>query len=483
MDSFVRISAQNSSNIARDSLSINNIIDFEIPAGSVYDMSKCYISLPFRITETGDDVCGFILTDTVGNKLNPTRLIKNIHVKSDRLGVLEDIKEVGVLRNTLNNYIAEASKDCATNNVFGSYDNFGNVNTPFRLLRREGSEASEKHTVECQIYLKDIISLGNQEAYSTAKYGSLYITIELNLSAISVKQIQGTTDNADRIFPKASYMDKDSVEGERKDFENPGNQTDLTLFTLTTDAVYTNLKFSPFHVGQALTIIKGAGTGDVRSPNTIASIAQGADGKLVITFTGSILTAIGNPTSMSASVPDKTALYHIDAPEIVMSKTNNSPPDMFEIMTFNTELDSSASGTAINKVYQVAPNSVNVLVLSPIDDKGRSSFNGLVDYRFRVDNQEVTDRAVGSQTSLHYALLHDVFKNMGMLLKDVSEDELNLKRKEQQNITAAVSTAAVNELIGCALPDNGQPKLVDIEINSTAGPAQINIYSQVVKQF
>lgn len=482
MDSFFRISAQNSSNIARDSQSINNIIDFEVPAGSVYDMTKCYISLPFRITETGDDICGFILTDTAGNKLNPTRLIKNIHVRSDRLGVIEDIKEVGVLRNTLNNYIAEASKDCSTNNVFGSYDNFGNVNTPFRLLRRDGSEASEKHTVECQIYLKDIISLGNQEAYSTSKYGSLYITVELNLSAVSVKQIQGTTANASRILPKTTYFDRNSVLGDRKDFINPNNQTDLTLFTLTTDTAYTNLKFSPFHVGQALTMA-GAGTGTIRASNTISSIAQAANGKLVITFTGSILTAIGNPTGISASVPDKSGLYHIDAPELVMSKTNNTPPDMFEIMTFNTELDSSASGTAINKVYQVAPNAVNVLVLSPIDSKGRSSFNGLVDYRFRIDNQEVTDRPVGKKTSLHYALLHDVFKNMGMVLKDVSEDELNLARAEQQNTTSAVQLLAVQELIGCALPDNGQPKLVDIEINSSAGPAQINIYSQVVKQF
>jgi len=483
MDSYQRISALNSSNIANNLASgvqaTNSIIDFEVSAGDVYDLSKCYISLPFRVIESSGDVCGFIITDTEGNTLNPVRLIKNINVKSDRLGVLEDIKEVGVLRNTLNNYSLKADKDSRTDSVFGSFDSFGNVNSPFRLLRREGNEASEELTVECQIYLKDLLNLANQDAYSTAKYGSLHISIELNTRGMAVKQVQGTTDNASRVLKKTTYIDQSSVNGARGTFDDPGAQADLTLFNLTTATAYNNLKFSPFHVGQALTVIKGAGTGDVRSPNTISSIAQSADGKLVLTFTGSILTSTGTPTGMSASVPDKSANYSIDAPELVMSKTNNTPPDMFEFLSYHTEIDTSASGLSINKVYQVSPNATNVLVLAPLNDKGRSDFNALVDYRFRVDNQEVTDRNVGKATSLHYGLLHDVFKNMGMEFVDSDEKLYQLKDVEQEG-----DAGVVNEMIACKVEENGQPSLVDIEINSsTTGPVQLNIYSSVVKQF
>ena len=484
MDSYQRISSLNSSNIADNLASgvqaTNSIIDFEVPAGDVYDLSKCYISLPFRVLENSGDVSGFIITDTDGNTLNPVRLIKNINVKSDRLGVLEDIKEVGVLRNTLNNYSLKADKDSRTDSIFGSFDSFGNINSPFRLLRREGSEASEELTVECQIYLKDLLNLANQDAYSTAKYGSLHISIELNTRGMAVKQVQGQTDDDTRVLVAAKYNDHSSVNGERAPFDDPGNQGDLTLFTLTTETAYNNLKFSPFHVGQALLMVRGGGTGDVRSPNTIASIAQSADGKLVLTFTGSILTAIGNPTGIETQgVPDRTGNYSIDAPELVMSKTNNSPPDMFEFLSYHTEIDTSASGLSINKVYQVSPNATNVLVMAPLENKGRSAFNTLVDYRFRVDNQEVTDRNVGKDTSLHYGLLHDVFKNMGMSLVDVNEncEKLGDARQDGQPVHS-------NQMIACKVEENGQPSLVDIEINSsTTGPTQLNIYSSVVKQF
>ena len=487
MDSYQRLSALNSSNIASNvasgSPATNNIIDFQVPAGDVYDLSKCYISLPFRVTEVGGDaseVFSFIITDTDGNPLNPVRLIKNINIKSDVLGVLEDIKEVGVLRNVINNYSLKADKDSRTDSVFGSFDNFGNINSPFRLLRREGTEASEKLTVECQIYLKDLLNIANQDAYSTAKYGSLHISVELNTRNLSVKQVQGTTTAAaDRVLPKARYIDQDSIQGTRNSFVNPGVQGDLTLFNLTTATQYNSLKFSPFHVGQVLTMIKGGGTGSVRSPNTISSIAQAANGQLVLTFASSILTTIGTPTTMTASVPDKTATYSIDAPELIMSKTNNKPPDMFEFLSYHTEIDTSASGLSINKVYQVSPNATNVLVMAPLENKGRSDFADLVDYRFRVDNQEVTDRNVGKNTSLHYGLLDDVFKNMGMSLVDLNEN--NPKLGDIRDDGQPVHT---NQMICCKIEENGQPSLVDVEINSsTNGPSQLNIYSSVVKQF
>ena len=130
-------------------------------------------------------------------------------------------------------------------------------------------------------------------------------------------------------------------------------------------------------------------------------------------------------------------------------------------------------------MYQVSPNATNVLVMAPLENKGRSDFADLVDYRFRVDNQEVTDRNVGKNTSLHYGLLDDVFKNMGMSLVDLNENNAKLT-----DIRDAAQPVHTNQMICCKIEENGQPSLVDVEINSsTTGPSQLNIYSSVVKQF
>ena len=62
MQNYTRISAQNSSNIVNASKIVNNIVDFMIPAGQVYDLSKSYISLPFRIDQASGICENYTLT-------------------------------------------------------------------------------------------------------------------------------------------------------------------------------------------------------------------------------------------------------------------------------------------------------------------------------------------------------------------------------------------------------------------------------------
>lgn len=490
MQNYTRISAQNSSNVANNSVVINNIVDFVIPQGQVYDLSKSYISLPFSIAQASGICENYTLTGAGKLILRPESLIRNINIRSDVLGVIEDIKEVGFLRSVLNNYGDDRLEDERKNNVFGGRDSYDNYNSPFRVLRRSGNIASEKLTAECQIHLKDLVHLGEQTAYSTGKYGNLYVSLELDLSNVVVRQVQANT-GADNIDIVAGWFDKEplavagATAAKREAMDVTGAAMPDTLTTLTTSATYGDLSFSPFWVGQSFkTELTGSGTGVTDAAGVqiesiaFQSAANNTDGKLVLTFNAPVITAAGTPTAIKLIPINIAGTYSIGAPEMVMSLSNEKPPDMFEVLSFHTEADSSASGLAINKVYQVAPNAINVLVMSPQDGKGRSDFNALSTYRFRVDNKDVVDRAVGKETSIHYGILRDLFKRMGKRLLHVEEDCHKVLN------TGSAKDRVKNVLIGCPLPDNNQPKLVDVEINSTTtGPSQIIVYSQIVKQF
>ena len=487
MQNYTRISAQNSSNIVNASKIVNNIVDFIIPAGQVYDLSKSYISLPFRIDQASGICENYTLTGSGNLILRPESLVRNINIRSDVLGVIEDIKEVGFLRSVVNSYSNDRRDDARKNNICGGRDAYDNYNSPFRVLRRSGNTPSEKLTSECQIALKDLVHFGNQTAYSTGKYGNLYISLELDLSNIAVTQIQGKdvgVDNAADWFvqePKAVF----GATGQNRDAMVAVTGAATTLKTLTSAAKYGDLAFSPYWVGQSFLVnCAGAATGVTAAAGVqIESIAfqsnaNNTDGSLVLTFNAPVITGAGDTGTIKLIPVNIAGTYSIDAPEIVMSLSNEKPPDMFEVLSFHTEADSGASGDSINKVYQVAPNAINVVVLSPVDEKGRSDFNEMNTYRFRVDNKDVVDRAVGGKMSIHYGILQDLYKRMGMSL-------LNIRQKMEIILNDSTLRKKDNQLIGCPLPDNNMPKLVDIEINSNTskGPASLIVYSQIIKQF
>lgn len=489
MQNYTRISAQNSSNIVNASKIVNNIVDFMIPAGQVYDLSKSYISLPFRIDQASGICENYTLTGSGNLILRPESLVRNINIRSDVLGVIEDIKEVGFLRSVVNSYSNDRRDDARKNNICGGRDAYDNYNSPFRVLRRSGNTPSEKLTSECQIALKDLVHFGNQTAYSTGKYGNLYISLELDLSNIAVKQVQGkdgatVVDNADDWFvqePKAVA----GVTGEDRSAMVSVTGAATTLKTLTSKAKYGDLAFSPYWVGQSfLVTCAGAATGVTAAAGVqiesiaFQSAANDTDGSLVLTFNAPVITGAGDTGDITLVPVNIAGTYSIDAPEIVMSLSNEKPPDMFEVLSFHTEADSGASGDSINKVYQVAPNAINVVVLSPVDEKGRSDFNEMNTYRFRVDNKDVVDRVVGGKMSIHYGILQDLYKRMGMPL-------LNIRQKMEIILNDSTLRKKDNQLIGCPLPDNNMPKLVDIEINSNTskGPASLIVYSQIIKQF
>ena len=62
--------------------------------------------------------------------------------------------------------------------------------------------------------------------------------------------------------------------------------------------------------------------------------------------------------------------------------------------------------------------------------------------------------------------------------------DLNENNAKLTDIRDSGQPVHTNQMISCKIEENGQPSLVDVEINSsTTGPSQLNIYSSVVKQF
>ena len=495
MEQYQRFSALNSSNIMQDDTLINRIVDFEVPMGDVYDLSKAYISLPMRVTQAAGTCEAYTLSadGATSEEFKPEKFIRHINVKSDRLGVIEDIKEVGLLRQVLNQYTGNTLMISKNESPFGTFDGFSNMNSPFRILRKEGThtagattadEPSELVTCEVHIYLNKLLSLGQQTAFSTGKYGNLRISVELDFRNVVVTQIV-SDDTANSIFPTATFMAVANGEGTRGAMVNTntsgGGETNRQL---TTTSTYPDVRFSPFWIGQRLVVEKGGGAGDINPGNrTIIGITHQTNGKLTLTFDSNISTAagVGALTGVTVKAVNQAGLLQVDAPELVMVKTSETPPDMFEIVSFNTEQDSGASGTSVNRMYSLAPNSIGVLVMGPNATSTQSSLGSLQTYRFRVNNNDVTDRDVRASTSLHHDLIRETLKDLGFKARDYRGEVYDVKNPRQQD---RENSFILNEMIACPLPDDGLPKLLDVSITAAAGPNNgINVYSAVVKQF
>jgi hypothetical protein len=180
MESTVRLSTTNNAKIMDKGVVSTDLIDFIIPAGETYNLSKSYVAMNMRINAPSDGkISDFILTSKKPaktdnyNRVSPSlvHMIKNINVFAERTGKIEDIRAVNLLRGVLNNYTDGRDREEKMSRPFAVRDNSFTYCNPFVLKKKLGSDLSEYKDVEMQIPLKDLLNIGNVEAYSTAKYG------------------------------------------------------------------------------------------------------------------------------------------------------------------------------------------------------------------------------------------------------------------------------------------------------------------------
>ena len=185
MESTVRLTSTNNAKIVEDGQQLTDLVDFIIPSGSTYNLSKSYIAMKMRLSNAPTDhTADFVLTsnEAVFNKIPPAlvNMVKNINVFAERAGKIEDIRAVNLLRAVLNNHTDDRDKVEMLSNPFAVRDHSNTYCNPFVLKKKLGNDKSEYLEVEAQIPLSHLLNIGNVTAYSTAKYGQTHIHLELD---------------------------------------------------------------------------------------------------------------------------------------------------------------------------------------------------------------------------------------------------------------------------------------------------------------
>ena len=408
-------------------------------------------------------------------------LVRDCSLFSANRGKIEDIRRSDVLRGTRRAYLNDIN-DVQANALTGTAGFSKTVpwaSGAHAQLYGVGSVLSNTRRHELRIYLKDIFNFCNAEAYDSAEYGALSVHLELNLDRLVPTQNLGPgttfpdtsvwTGRYYHNYPQGGNTPPDTAptQGPLPTFGkaqnvNSNGATAVSVSSLTMSAIYSSIDDHPFWVGQSLDITTthdGGGTG-ARTPAdgnigwaVVSAISWDKDTKLItLEFGGeiaSIAVEAGGPNCLafavagSAVIPadESQSAITYDSCELtaVRRVDLNSGPSQIQYTQYQTQADqfanSAGSPATLNRSYFLPPNTTNCIICLPVGG-GATNFSDLLgcarlsSYRFTIDGEAVTNRAVPFMTqaavvadtldgkgncgsSIHYDLISKTFMNQG----------------------------------------------------------------------
>ena len=497
MDRVMKISSNQSGAITAS----KNLVDFDLPSGMVYDLSKSYMVIHSSIETTdtnptaagnasgGTGVYNCFLnykqdTDSDINFKNKS-LVKNVSMYSQREGMIEDIKRSDVLQFNLDQY-----KDDVDTKVNASYNQISSILgangqdgirwSPHRRLSPLGTDASDNLEREIRVGLSEVMNSCNN-IWDGNRFGQTRVHAELNIAQLEVAESLNT---GDAIFT-ATDGGGGTFSTARGIIANDTN-AGTDRITLTTTRTYTNPKEdSPFYVGMKLKVTAGTvgatgpanqRTGYVRQ---IVGIDHNSDGTLLITLDLTLgVGAIAGITVVGENSATKVANF--DSAELVLYVTDKTPPPMLAFATYRLEED-SFSGTNYNHQYYLESDVQNIFWGSRTKDDVLAFDNVMASYRMRESGVDKTDRDVNHGSSVHFNRVSRAFANSNMRIKNLSEAEFeNDKRVSKLYESTAGTRAKPIYLIAETCEITEMPKLLDVNIVGTAF-ANICLFKQMTK--
>lgn len=474
----------------------NKMIDLEVMDNMILNPSQSFVQLSTSLSMNvpagtqPTDVYNmvFVNAENYVPVLN-SDLIRNCYLSGAKVGKMENIRRVNVLRHNL----VELSKSSTrlksqVNSLYqmGDYVNHQKL-SPFVEMHKEGVIPSRYIDARLRIPLSDLFELGSLASLDLSKTGKLTIHLELeDLSYFNIswqKMFVGMTDEG--------VLNNDTV----------GSQVKFT-----TTATYPSLDYSPFYVGQPLLLdytaynnnTAGAATVDVNT--TVTGIEYSSKTK-VITLSLSVGTpafpqnvnsfrAIKVRENLPGNAP--TATYSIDTAQIgvceIMGKV--ASPDDIGYMTWTTEEYTSGGQTFLNKIFEIEPTAVNALLMFDSNSSNLISNNtDLTTYRMRCNNLDIYDRDIYVNLSnnsekyihdtLHYDSINRTFKNMGKPLKNLALVNMDVS----EIILADRFTTDENQImfLACPVPETAASKQLQINAISGAAINNVILYKQVMK--
>jgi len=470
----------------------NRMIDIEIPEGIVCNMANSFVQLRLHLDTNTASVVNLCPKSSTSDFVNMNiDLIRNCSLMGSKVGRLEDIRRVNVLKHNLNLMSKSSNEKLSLVDSLYQMTNFysNQLISIFVDMNKEGTVPSTYRDVYLRIPLKDLFELGSLEALDTSKTGKLTLHLELeNSSYIDVEHVK---------------LMNDTNEGKCNNVASGAN-----LAELITTYKYKSLEISPFFVGQVLNLSATRSGGTVPNPSgvptTINGIAKNIDGSLTLTIDPPLPDPV-SPNSWTAITLVEPTVAHtstilVATAELGLSEIvgGSQSVDELNYMTFTTEEYTNGAQQTMNKIFEVEPECVNAFLMFDSNSSNLISNNvGITSYRMRVDNEDVYNRDIIVNKSnskqlrihdaLHYDSVYRTFLNANYPLKDMSF--LSLKRNPNygDNEYKSRFTVASQQIMVCCCPTPLTPLSKKLQFNVVANKdsgskvENVILYKQVMR--
>ena len=479
------------------------LVDFDIPEGMNIDMTKSHLLLNCSVNNAGTSgiTCDTLTkTNFAAGEVNllvpPVIMVQNCNLSGSRSGMLEDIRDVNVLKSNLQEYSQDnIEKVCQSYYGFNGINDGNNMmGSPFRDLVKEGTTASTNKSHDMKIKMSDLFGLG-EHTVSTDKTGALTMHLELDFSNIGFRQAFGNTvDDVNdggywtAVEQRSSDIADKSANGSLGATRQTEDQGQIAAGTVP-GAVYQmtrnydSIEDSPFWVSQQLRIgfDINAGAAGQFEVKTVSGISYNpANKKISLTLdsalNGAAATQLDNVSLRGVDSPANTLVCN-NATLVVYEDLSGKPADKIQYKTYTVEKDTENGLTSYSKNYYIEPECANLVIIAPANGSGYIGDLDITTYRLRVNGEDLTNRSITMNSPEHYDRLGRTFLNMDMPLKSLREKTI---RTSNQRGTEQ-GTPSVKMIAECFAVTQSA-KQVEVDINSGGGVRNIYLFKEVIRE-
>ena len=518
MDKIFKLQSRNSDNIT----AAQNLVDFDIPANEVLDLSKSYVSLIMKASATITNILAAdnaVAVANVGAAISTTDaaesefyvpavgLVKNANLYCRNKGRLEEIRNCNVLRcnqQVFEKSLRERVSDQITNcSSMQSENIWGSISPLIRATSEDqtsnaGNVAMEYLDKEVRIPLKDIYNLGSVDMFDTGRLGETQMHLELDVSRLQAKHMY-SIDDTNGFFKTGKTNDDLGIEVD--DNATAGEKTSLVLTQLYNQADYKDRL--PFYVGCPISYSAGTVTKDANSITLTSGSIAGAGAPTISVVTNitydatskkvtlTLNSTIGNSNATGlVNVAIRPAALTglgvaIDRAELTLHAKMDVPssdlPSQMDYTTYSLERDNGNGVASFKKTYEIEPNAVNMVAIVKAAAGGLYADNadaGL-NWRITIDNEASTNRNVYNNSALAFERTARYYLNQGKQVHSLSGAKLFCVPANVA--TDRTSIQAVKPIFE-TLPLSDRMKLVEIEINAPSNNVgEIDLFKEVTR--
>lgn len=488
MDNYIKI-ASSQGNINAN----QNILDFYIPSGGVYNLRDSYIELMCNASSvSATTVAGGIFSvglrwqnppvadaDTQTHFVNAA-LVKNCFMESEMKGMVDSRRRCDIFRQNMD-ILSKSRTELASNEVLDAnnlmdFKNLAHYGL-FSDLNKLGDVKSQyRDEVPIQIRLGDLLDVANAVEYDTSLAGQTRVQVELNLDKVKAYQ---TLTNANNPLANAD------------NFASTADGTALTTITFSNGAhggvnsprrCIPTLAASPYYVGQIIRI-QGTGAdggGNIDQHREITAIEYN---NTALTLTVATLGNYDNGQKLNdiiVSIADADSVsISFDSANVVLRQVAN-PQGLRQVAytTYDLEEDNGGEQTSFRKQYQLPGECTNVMIMFPSDNTDLNSVNtNLSTFRLSLNNEFLTDRDITVDSPLYYNQLASTVMNMGFSLRNLQQKPGNSLASANNDI---FGTSPQLVFVANYLQPQQSEKLLNVDLNAGGtGIKKLAIYKQL----